>query len=99
MSERTAVAIPSLTCPACGDRVRVTLISDWGARVEFGDYIEIVGCGNPWHYVEDHQQVDLVCVCGHGRSKHLPNPQTCSTCDGPDGPFTGSCTGWREPPR
>lgn len=32
------------------------------------------------------------CRCGHDKARHLTD--TCQTCDGPDGPMTGSCDGW-----
>ena len=37
-------------CPVCEAVEQVTLVNDWQARVEAGAAIDIVGCGNPWHY-------------------------------------------------
>jgi hypothetical protein len=39
--------VPPAKCPVCGDRRVVRLPSDWPE----GAGVEIVGCGNPWHYV------------------------------------------------
>lgn len=38
-------------CPVCADTVAVRLDPRWRAQVEAGQTIPIVGCGNPWHYV------------------------------------------------
>ena len=41
-------------CPGCGDLIRATLPDGWEQSVNGtpGYAIPIVGCGNPWHYVE-----------------------------------------------
>ena len=47
--------MPTLTnrfekCPVCGGYVRVTLTYSWVELM--GEAFEIIGCGNPWHYME-----------------------------------------------
>lgn len=37
-------------CPVCGQRERVTMAKNWQQQVEAGRVIEIVQCGNPFHY-------------------------------------------------
>lgn len=37
-------------CPICGATTRVRLLDDWRERVNRGEPVPIVGCGNPWHY-------------------------------------------------
>lgn len=37
-------------CPVCNDPVIVELPTDWQARVDEGAWIDLAGCGNPWHY-------------------------------------------------
>lgn len=39
-------------CPICGKPERVTMPILWKEAVENGAAIRIVGCGNPWHYLE-----------------------------------------------
>lgn len=44
---------PFVRCPVCGDPARAALVADWQRRVnEERMAIPIVGCGNPWHYVD-----------------------------------------------
>lgn len=49
--------IPFIPCPECGRTARASLPPDWSSLVDGGAAIPIVGCGNPWHYVEDLSQV------------------------------------------
>lgn len=43
---------PFMLCPVCAKSEQVTMRPDWQALVEGGDAMPIVGCGNPWHYVD-----------------------------------------------
>lgn len=42
--------VSPLACPQCNDPIIVELPSDWQRQVDRGANVEIVGCGNPWHY-------------------------------------------------
>ncbi len=48
-----APVVTFVGCPVCGRAERASLVAGWQALVERGHRIDIVGCGNPWHYVED----------------------------------------------
>jgi hypothetical protein len=39
------------TCPICIKPDMVRLPKDWMQRAFRGESIEVVGCGNPWHYI------------------------------------------------
>ena len=54
----TMIAFES--CPACPATERKTMVADWQQLVDEGAAIDIVGCGNPWHYtnMEREEQDD-----------------------------------------
>lgn len=37
-------------CPNCRSAEVQRLVPDWQARVQRGERVPIVGCGNPFHY-------------------------------------------------
>lgn len=52
---------------------RATLVHDWQARVDAGEAIPIIGCGNPWHYVLDAPAI--VPRGSTGTTVHTPDPR------------------------
>jgi len=53
--------IPSefLLCPVCAKPDRVSLSPAWQKKVAAGYPIDIVGCGNPWHYQMGDDHIDI----------------------------------------
>lgn len=46
----TAVMVEFEKCPVCGGRAIVRLPEAWRDTVLAGGRIDVVECGNPWHY-------------------------------------------------
>ena len=47
-----------MRCPECHRLSIIRLPDDWQDRVDHGEAIQMVGCGNPWHYANVEQQND-----------------------------------------
>lgn len=52
LGEYEATKIDPVRCPVCQDATIVELPADWQVRVDGGEYFDLVGCGNPFHYRE-----------------------------------------------
>lgn len=50
----TSIAAAGDECPLCGDGEQLILAATWRDDVDAGGSIPVVGCGNPWHYVDQH---------------------------------------------
>jgi hypothetical protein len=83
-----SMEMPSGKCPVCWSDATFRLPSDWQDRVERGQSVPIVGCGNPWHY--DHFAPTL-----ERPAPTTPTPEApaarCSGCGTPAMPHRIPC--------